>query len=51
MSTHKKATIASFWEKLNQKKRFSILIILIYIISLPIISVITYYILKQNAIT
>jgi signal transduction histidine kinase len=50
MSTHKKINIASFWEKLDQKKRFSILIILIYIISLPIISVITYYILKQNAI-
>jgi protein-histidine pros-kinase len=50
MSTHKKANIALFWEKLDQKKRFSILIILIYIISLPIISIITYYILKQNAI-
>ena len=50
MSTHKKATIALGWEKLDQKKRFTVLIILIYIISLPIISVITYYILKQNAI-
>jgi len=50
MSTHKKVNIALYWEKLDQKKRFSILIILIYIISLPIISLITYYILKQNAI-
>jgi signal transduction histidine kinase len=50
MSEHKKANIALCWGKLNQKKRFTVLIILIYIISLPIISVITYYILKQNAI-
>jgi signal transduction histidine kinase len=50
MSTFKKVTTAALWKNLNQKRRFAVLIILIYIISLPIISVITYYILKQHAI-
>ncbi len=38
------------FKNLDPKKRFALLIILIYIISLPVISVITYLILKQNAI-
>jgi signal transduction histidine kinase len=50
MSMFKTINIALLWEKLDQKKRFAALIIFIYIISLPVISLITYYILKQNAI-
>ena len=37
-------------KNLDQKKRFSLLLILIYIISLPVISTITYFVLRQNAI-
>jgi signal transduction histidine kinase len=50
MNALKKMNIAVLWEKLNQKRRFAALMTLIYIVSLPIISVITYYILKQHAI-
>lgn len=35
---------------LGHKRRFSLLLILIYIISLPVISTITYFVLRQNAI-
>lgn len=37
-------------KSLTHKRRFSLLLILIYIISLPIISTITYFILRQNEI-
>ncbi len=35
---------------LGHKRQFSLLLILIYIISLPVISTITYFVLRQNAI-
>ena len=35
---------------LEPKRRFGLLLILIYIISLPVISTITYFVLRQNAI-
>ncbi|MBI5099812.1 MAG: DUF3365 domain-containing protein [Nitrospirae bacterium] len=38
------------FRNLNARKRFAVVIILIYIVSIPIISAITYYILKQNAV-
>lgn len=37
-------------KNLTPRKRFSLMLIIIYIISLPIISTVTYLILKQNAI-
>lgn len=37
-------------KNLDHKKRFAFMLILIYIISLPIISIITYIVLRQNAI-
>lgn len=36
---------------LGHKRQFSLLLILIYIISLPVISTITYFVLRQNAIS
>lgn len=39
------------FKNLNTKKRFAITVIIIYIVSLPVISAITYFILKQNAIS
>lgn len=38
------------FRNLDPKRRFAIMMVLIYIFSLPIISTITYFILKQNAV-
>lgn len=40
----------TLFRNLDPKRRFALAVILIYIVSLPIISTITYLILKQNAI-
>ncbi|MEW6107659.1 MAG: DUF3365 domain-containing protein [Nitrospirota bacterium] len=38
------------YKELGPKKRFTLLLILIYVISLPVISFITYYVLRKNAV-
>lgn len=38
------------FEQLSLKKRFAVLMVMFYAISLPVISLITYYVLKQHAI-
>jgi signal transduction histidine kinase len=38
------------FDQLSLKNRFAVLLILIYAVSLPVISIITYYVLKQHAI-
>ncbi len=40
-----------FFKDLHPKKRFLLILIVIYIISLPIISIVTYGILKNNAVS
>jgi hypothetical protein len=35
---------------LSPKKKFALMLIAVYVVSLPIISVLTYVILKQNAV-